>query len=93
METKVVVNTHIEKLLDDWDFGLDFVQENGDFQRAKDFVKEACEEFEISENALEAIDRALNYLADTLIEELVQDLKDMWKRLNKIEKAKWERVE
>lgn len=88
METKVVIKTHIEKLMGSRDFGLNFEQENGDYVRAEDYVDDACEYFEFSENALTAIDMALNYLVDALLDELNQDLKDIWKRLNKLEQER-----
>lgn len=82
MKTRIVIDTHLEKVA----FGnLLFIQaqtekDEGYFAVSNsDTLQEASEHFGVSQELLVAIDEAIKYGLETLIENINKDLIDIWK--------------
>lgn len=82
MKTKQVIETRIEELVDyHW---LSFSRDDEDdiiFVENDETIQEAAKLWKMSPEAVKAMDDALSYLVETLIEELKKDLEDIWEKV------------
>jgi len=78
MDTRTVIDTHVEEMYDyDW---LTFpIDAGGDIEFVTDSnIKEAAEALKASPELVDAVNTAFKYFAETLIEKVSQDLKELW---------------
>ncbi len=86
MKTKTVVETNIEDLK-----GMDFLYAHGDedgwFINDEESIADAIKEYgdDFPKLLLNDIHKALQYLAEEIVEKIEPDLKDIWNRLDTME--------
>lgn len=82
MKTRITIDTHINDLKK-WNW-LGF-REGDDFFFIEDdkMAEEAAKKWGVSLELVKEIKDALQLIADSVIDELEKDLKDIWEKINK----------
>lgn len=89
MKTKKFIETHLDKIFLKRFLYVDPGPDDDGFFAVGDAkeLKEASKFWGVSEKLLRAIDEAIKFGLEEVIDELRKDLVDIWKRLDKIERT------
>ena len=87
MKTKKVVETNIEEM-EGMDFFYYHNDPNGWFMNNKESIEKSVKEYgeDFLPKVLFDINQAFQFLAETIVGPLSKDLKDIWERMDKLEK-------
>lgn len=86
MKTKTVIETKVEELPKDYLFTVGSVE--GFFINDEESIKKAIEEYgdKFPEMLLGDIHNAFKYMSEQIIEHVSRDMKEIWERMDKLEK-------
>lgn len=83
MQTKTVVTAHLDELLENRDWlSIDHGEEI-EFVNDEETIKKAAKLWGMTPAGVAAMKSALDYMAECIVEQVGQDLRDIWEEVHK----------